>query len=120
MPEVVVIGAGFGGLAAALTLADAGAKVTLCEQLKYPGGCASTFRRAGCAFEAGATLFSGFGQDQLFGRWIERFELPVRFQTLNPVIHFRSPALCLDVPATKERFVAALCALEGAPVRALQ
>ena len=53
-----MIGAGFGGLSAALTLAERGADVRVCEALNYPGGCASTFRKDGYAFEAGATLSS--------------------------------------------------------------
>ena len=57
--DTLVIGAGFGGLSAALHLADAGQRVVLCEALNYPGGCASTFRRDGLQFEAGATLFKG-------------------------------------------------------------
>ena len=61
--EFLVIGSGFGGLGAALTLAEAGKQVLLCERLNYPGGCAATFQRKGIAFEAGATLFSGFGEN---------------------------------------------------------
>ena len=57
--DAIVIGAGFGGLGAALTLAESGLKVGLLEALNYPGGCASTFKRRGYAFESGATLFSG-------------------------------------------------------------
>ena len=36
--DALVIGAGFGGLGAALTLASAGARVGLVEALTYPGG----------------------------------------------------------------------------------
>ena len=64
--DILVIGAGFGGLATALKLSELGAQVVLCEALTYPGGCASTFERDGYRFEAGATLFSGFGENQLF------------------------------------------------------
>ncbi|HND32895.1 MAG TPA: FAD-dependent oxidoreductase, partial [Myxococcota bacterium] len=38
LADVIVIGAGFGGLAAALSLAERGARVTLLEALTYPGG----------------------------------------------------------------------------------
>ena len=48
--DVAVVGAGFGGLATALRLAELGANVVLCETLRYPGGCASTFSRSGYQF----------------------------------------------------------------------
>ena len=52
MLDALVIGAGFGGLGAALRLAEGGARVALCETLKYPGGCASTFERGGHRYGA--------------------------------------------------------------------
>ena len=95
--DVAVIGAGFGGIGAAVELARRGAKVALFESLAYPGGCASTFRRKGFAFEAGATLFSGFSPDQLFGRWIDALDLPVTIDYLDPVVELRTPELRLPV-----------------------
>lgn len=113
--DVAVIGAGFGGIACALRLAEAGAKVALFERLTYPGGCASTFRRRGYRFEAGATLFSGFDDSQLFREWIERHELDVEFQLLDPVVRLRAGDFALDVPPHRERFIERFCSLPGAP-----
>jgi phytoene dehydrogenase-like protein len=59
--DVLVVGAGFGGLGAAMGLVDRGASVMVCERLDYAGGCAGTFTRGGCHYDAGATLSSGFG-----------------------------------------------------------
>ena len=47
MYDAVIIGSGFGGMAAGLQLAEAGAEVLLLEAVKYPGGCASTFEKKG-------------------------------------------------------------------------
>jgi C-3',4' desaturase CrtD len=58
--QVIVTGAGIGGLAAAALLACKGAAVTVLEAQDYPGGCAATFRRAGYRFDAGATVGCGF------------------------------------------------------------
>ena len=116
LSDVLVIGAGFGGLAAALSLAERGAKVTLLEALTYPGGCASTFVKKGWSFETGATLFSGFGEGQLMAGWIRRHGLDVRVDVLDPMIDFRSAAFRVAVPPQREGLIAAFCALPGAPV----
>ncbi len=103
-----------------MSLAEAGAEVVLFEALTYPGGCASTFTRRGLRFEAGATLSSGLGEQQLFGRWIRRHELPVEVDWIDPVVEVRAPGFALQVSRDRAAFVDALCALPGAPVGALQ
>ena len=113
-PDVVVIGAGFGGLATALRLAELGADVVLCETLKYPGGCASTFTRSGYQFEAGATLFSGLGPNQLFGHWNDKWGLGVRFDPLDPLVELRTGHWSLAVPPDPNCFVERFTALPGA------
>lgn len=116
--DAVVVGAGFGGLGAALRLAEGGAKVALLEALNYPGGCASTFRRAGYRFEAGATLFSGFGPGQLFARWIEAHGLDVRVDFEDPMVRFRTPDFELAVGPARGPLRDQLVAL-GVPAEGL-
>jgi phytoene dehydrogenase-like protein len=118
--DAVVVGAGFGGMATALELAQRGARVVLCEALNYPGGCASTFHRQGHAFEAGATLFSGLAEAQLFGQWIRQHGLAVEVDWLDPLVELRTPAMRLPVYRDRARFVEQLCALPGAPAAGLQ
>jgi phytoene dehydrogenase-like protein len=118
--DAIVIGAGFGGLGAALTLAERGARVVLMEALTYPGGCASTFTKHGHRFEAGATLFGGFDEGQLFARWITRHGLDVRLDRLDPVISFRAPGLAIDVPPDRAALVDRFCALPDAPAPAIR
>lgn len=113
--DAAVIGAGFGGLGAAVELARQGFSVVLCESLKYAGGCASTFRRAGYAFEAGATLFSGLAEDQLLGRWIRELSLPVEIEWLDPVVTLSAPGISLGVPSARDGLLDALSASPGAP-----
>lgn len=118
--DAVVIGAGFGGLGAALRLAEGGARVCLLESLRYPGGSASTFSRDGYRFEAGATLFSGFGEGQLFRGLIDRHELAVTVDFLDPVVTLRTPSLTLPISSQPGRLEARLCSLAGAPVAELR
>ena len=55
--DVVVIGAGPGGLAAAMLLAKAGARVTLLERRGVVGGRTSSIEEAGFRWDMGPTFF---------------------------------------------------------------
>ncbi|EWY39509.1 phytoene dehydrogenase [Skermanella stibiiresistens SB22] len=55
-PRAVVIGSGFGGLAAAIRLACRGYRVTVLERLDAPGGRAYVYRQDGFTFDAGPTI----------------------------------------------------------------
>ncbi len=64
--DIIIIGAGMGGLTAAALLAHAGYRVLELEAHIAPGGCASSFERkrpdgTRYVFDVGATLFAGFG-----------------------------------------------------------
>ncbi len=58
--QVIVIGAGIGGLTAAALLSQAGYRVIVLEAQTYAGGCAGTFTHKGYRFDAGATVAGGF------------------------------------------------------------
>ena len=55
-PHAVVIGSGFGGLAAAVRLGARGYRVTVLEKLDAPGGRAYVYRQQGYTFDAGPTI----------------------------------------------------------------
>ncbi len=56
-PHVVIVGAGPGGLASALQLAQAGARVTVLEKQSWVGGRTATFEQEGFRFDIGPTFF---------------------------------------------------------------
>lgn len=118
--DALVIGAGAGGLGAALTLAEAGADVLVCEALKYPGGCASTFSRRGYRFDAGATLSAGLGEGQLLRTWLERYDTGVTLELLDPVLTLRAPGWTLPIPRDRAAFVELLARQPGVPVASLR
>lgn len=116
--DAVVIGSGFGGLGAALKLSEAGLKVALLEALNYPGGCASTFKRSGYAFESGATLFSGFAHGMYFDELIKRYSMPVTIDWIDPLVEIRTADWTLPVGRSRENLQDALVKL-GVPPKPL-
>ena len=118
--DALVIGAGFGGLGAAVTRSAAGERVVLCEALTYPGGCASTFTKHGDQFESGATLASGLAPGQLFDRWLDRAGVTVDHEPLDPAMVVRTPGWELPIDGDRAAFIERLCALPDAPVRGIR
>ena len=65
--DVVVIGAGTGGLSAALSLASAGKKTLLLEQHNLPGGCSTSFIRGRFEFDASLHEYCAIGSPKEWG-----------------------------------------------------
>lgn len=65
--DAIVVGAGNGGLTAAATLAQRGAKVLLLERHNIPGGCATSFCRGRFEFEISLHQLSGMGTPEFPG-----------------------------------------------------
>jgi len=60
MYDAAVIGAGIAGMSTAARLQAAGLSTLVLEAHGLPGGCAGYFRRAGFAFDVGATTLVDF------------------------------------------------------------
>ena len=72
--DVIVIGGGNGGLAAAATLAVEGKKVILFEKHNIPGGCGTSFRRGRFEFEVALHQLSHMGTPENPGELRELFK----------------------------------------------
>ncbi len=65
--DVIVIGSGIGGLTSAALLQNRGISTLVFEKNCYPGGSCSSFQRDGYSFDAGASVFYGFGDNSNSG-----------------------------------------------------
>jgi phytoene dehydrogenase-like protein len=74
--EVVVIGAGIGGLTAAALLAKRGLNVCLLERQSFAGGCAALVEHAGHQFEPTHGLYCGWQPDGVFEQLFRELGFP--------------------------------------------
>jgi len=85
--DVIVIGAGLGGLTAGAKLAKEGLRVLLLEQHDRPGGCATTFKRRDFTMEVGLHEMDGLHPKDIKHRIFEDIGLGNRVNFL-PVPEF--------------------------------
>lgn len=90
--SAIVIGAGFGGIAAALRMRAKGYQVTLLDKGTQLGGRAQVFQRDGFTFDAGPTVVTApFLFDELFELFQKKREDYVEFVPLEPWYRFVYP-----------------------------
>lgn len=91
-PLAVVIGAGFGGMAAALRLRAKGYGVTVLDRCSRLGGRAQVFERDGFRHDAGPTVITApFLFDELFELFGRRRSDYVEFVPIDPWYRFVFP-----------------------------
>lgn len=71
--DVIIIGAGSGGLMAACRCAKLGLKTLVIEKNNAPGGCAASIRRGRFEFEPALRIIPGFGEQSAFSELGETF-----------------------------------------------
>lgn len=98
--DVIVIGAGLGGLSAGARLAHYGAKVLLLEQHSIPGGYATTFRRKHFDFEVSLHEMDGLDQWDMKNKLFEELKVRenVNFLRIPEFYHFRHGNLKETMP----------------------
>src|SRR3954471_2015792 len=89
-PHAVVIGSGFGGLAAAVRLGAKGYRVTVLEKLDAPGGRAYVYRQDGFTFDAGPTIVTApFLLEELWRLCGRRLSDDVDLRPVSPYYRIR-------------------------------
>jgi phytoene desaturase len=89
-PHAVVIGSGFGGLAAAVRLGARGYRVTVLEKLDAPGGRAYVYRQDGFTFDAGPTIVTApFLFEELWQMCGRTLADDVELRSLSPFYRIR-------------------------------
>ena len=90
--EVVVVGAGIGGLTVAALLAARGQSVCLVERQSQLGGCVANFEFQGYTFEPTSGLYTGWEPEGIHERIFS--ELPVQ----PPEVRRLAPAYAVRLP----------------------
>ena len=89
-PRAIVIGSGFGGLAAAVRLSCKGYRVTVLEKLDGLGGRAGVWRQDGFTFDAGPTIITApFMLEELWALCGKRLADDVTLVPMDPFYRIR-------------------------------
>jgi prolycopene isomerase len=92
--DVIIIGAGIGGLTCASYLARAGFDVLICEQHKKPGGYVTSFNRKGFTFDAGP---KSIGSNGVVFPILKGLGLFDRIRFIRPSIQMITPSTRLKI-----------------------
>jgi phytoene desaturase len=106
--DVVVIGAGIGGLSCAAYLARHGKRVKVLEQHRIPGGCCTSFKRGGFRFDAGVLHLTGGKESGAFSRVLAELEMEGELDFEEQFQRFVFPDVTLDSSRDPDRLAAKL------------
>jgi phytoene desaturase len=117
-PHAVVIGAGFGGLAAAVRLGARGYRVSVLERLDRPGGGGRMVLPKSVTFDAGPTIVTApFLLEELWRLCGRRLSDEIELRPLDPFYRLRfDDGSTLDVQADDDAMRAAIARLSPGDV----
>lgn len=107
--DVIVIGAGNGGLTAASVTAKQGLRTLLIERHNLPGGCATSFRRGRFEFEPSLHELAGFGtkeQPQEVGKTFQAVGADVTMRQTPDAFRVLIGGGDYRLPTGREEFIA--------------
>jgi phytoene desaturase len=94
--DVVVIGAGIGGLTCGSYLAKHGKRVKVLEQHYVPGGCCTSFSRKGFQFDAGVLHLTGGKESGAFQKVLSALDIEDELEFRGQFQRFVFPDVSLD------------------------
>lgn len=119
--RVIVVGAGLGGLSAALRLAAAGYEVDVFERQSFPGGKAGSEAIDGFRFDTGPSLLTmPYVLAELFAEVDLDWSEQISVERLSPICnYFWSDGTRLSAYGEPERFAAEIEAKTGEPAQSV-
>ncbi len=108
--KILIVGAGIGGLSAAIHLRLAGYEVTVFEAREKNGGRANIMEFSGCRFDTGPTLLNyPWVFEELFTAADRQFSDYVSLRLIDPSVSFRWPdgehlSLSSDISVLRREF----------------
>jgi len=106
--DVVVIGAGIGGLTCGAYLAKKGKKVKVVEQHSVPGGYCTAFSRKGFKFDAAVVRVTGCEEGGALYRVLRTLETEMDFFKIDPLYHVPLPGESLVMTRDVDQFIQGL------------
>ncbi len=103
--DVIVVGAGMGGLTTASLLARDGFRVLVLEASHLPGGCSSSYPRKGFVFESGATTLIGFDEQQPLARLEKMLGITLPKESIDPPMTVRMNGEAIIRSTDREKWI---------------
>jgi phytoene desaturase len=104
--DVIIVGAGIGGLICGTKLAKNGLKVLIIEKHDKPGGCVTSSRKQGFNFDYGAHIFGGCNEKGVLTHFLKELNVKdVDLIRLNPTERFIFPDQVIEVPQDIEEYI---------------
>jgi len=103
--DVIIVGAGVGGLICGNFLAKYGKKVLIIEQHDRPGGCVTAIKRKDCVFDMGGHLFGSCNEHGILSECLSRLNIKVNFARINPSDQFHFNQDVVKVPSDADEYI---------------